>query len=84
MVNWIIVLIKTLWLNYLYMSSEQIRINNPSKIHTQDISKKTNRVDINDLMLKVRNEEKKEKKENLVFLGLVGSVIVISGVIASL
>ena len=67
-----------------YKSSEQIRINNPSNIHTQDISKKTNRVDINDLMLKVRNEEKKEKKENLVFLGLVGSVLVISGVIASL
>ena len=66
------------------MSSEQIKINNPIKIHTQDISKKTNRVDINDLMLKVRNEEKKEKKENLVFLGLVGSIIVISGVIASL
>ena len=64
------------------MSSEQIRINNLSQ--SKDISRKSNRVDINDLMLKVRNEEKKEKKENLVFLGLVGSVIVISGVIASL
>jgi hypothetical protein len=66
------------------MSSEQIKIDNLSNIQSKDISTKSNRVDINDLMLKVRNEEKKEKKENLVFLGLVGSVIVISGVIASL
>ena len=64
------------------MSSEQIKIDNLSQ--SKDISRKSNRVDINDLMLKVRNEEKKEKKENLVFLGLIGSVIVISGVIASL
>ena len=64
------------------MSSEQIKINELSQ--SKNISTKSNRVDINDLMLKVRNEEKKEKKENLVFLGLVGSVIVISGVIASL
>ena len=64
------------------MSSEQIKIDNLSQ--SKNISTKSNRVDINDLMLKVRNEEKKEKKENLVFLGLIGSVIVISGVIASL
>jgi len=64
------------------MNSEQIKINEVSQ--SKNISTKSNRVDINDLMLKVRNEEKKEKKENLVFLGLVGSVIVISGVIASL
>jgi len=64
------------------MSSEQIKINELSQ--SKNISTKSNRVDINDLMLKVRNEEKKEKKENLVFLGLIGSVIVISGVIASL
>tara|TARA_B100000795_G_scaffold238658_1_gene199921 strand:- start:764 stop:964 length:201 start_codon:yes stop_codon:yes gene_type:complete len=66
------------------MSFEQIKIDNLSNIQSKNISTKSNRVDINDLMLKVRNEEKKEKKENLVFLGLVGSVIVISGVIASL
>ena len=64
------------------MNSEQIKINEVSQ--SKNISTKSNRVDINDLMLKVRNEEKKEKKENLVFLGLVGSVLVISGVIASL
>ena len=64
------------------MNSEQIKINEVSQ--SKNISTKSNRVDINDLMLKVRNEEKKEKKENLVFLGLIGSVLVISGVIASL
>ena len=41
-------------------------------------------VDINNLLLKVINEKKKQKKENLVFLGLVSSVVVITGIIASL
>ena len=42
------------------------------------------RVDINDLISRVRHDEKKQKKENLVFFGLVASVIVITGIIASL
>ena len=42
------------------------------------------RVDINDLMSRVREEERKQKKENLVFFGLISSVIVITGIIASL
>ena len=41
------------------------------------------KVDINILMDRVRAEKKKEKKENLIFLGLIGSVILITGVIAS-
>ena len=41
-------------------------------------------VDINNLMLKVREEERKQKKENLVFFGLISSVLVITGIIASL
>jgi hypothetical protein len=41
------------------------------------------RVDINVLLAKVREKEKKATKENLVWLGLVGSVVVITGVIAS-
>ena len=41
-------------------------------------------VDINDLLSRVRDEKKKERKENLLFLGLIGSVIVITGIIASL
>ena len=42
------------------------------------------RVDINDLISRVRDDEKKQKKENLVFFGLVISLVVITGVIASL
>ena len=41
-------------------------------------------VDINELLSRVRDEKKKERKENLLFLGLIGSVIVITGIIASL
>ena len=42
------------------------------------------RVDINNLLSKVRDDERKQKKENLVFFGLVASVVVITGIIASL
>ena len=50
----------------------------PSKINNQQ------KVDINILLNRVRHEKKKERKENLLFLGLIGSVIVITGIIASL
>ena len=43
-----------------------------------------NRVDINDLLSRVREDEKKQKKENLVFFGLVAAVVAITGIIASL
>ena len=50
-----------------------------------EVKKTTNiKVDINDLLSRVRDEKKKERKENLLFLGLIGSVIVITGIIASL
>ena len=42
------------------------------------------KVDINILLNRVRNEQKKERKENLLFLALIGSVIVVTGLIASL
>ena len=45
--------------------------------------KKNNKVDINLLMDRVREEKKKEKKENLIFLSLIASVILITGAIAS-
>ena len=47
-------------------------------------SKVSGRVDINNLMSRVREEERKQKKENLVFFGIVASVIAITGIIASL
>ena len=33
------------------------------------------KVDINDLLSRVRDEKKKERKENLLFLGLIGSCL---------
>ena len=52
------------------------KINNNSSSNT--------RVNINDLISRVRDDEKKQKKENLVFFGLVVSVLAITGIIASL
>ena len=56
------------------------------KLRSTSRAKKTPniKVDINDLLSRVRDEKKKERKENLLFLGLIGSVIVITGIIASL
>ena len=61
------------------MSRDQVSFN---KIRNS--SSPNRRVDINDLLSRVRDDEKKQKKENLVFFGLVASVIVITGVVASL
>ena len=61
------------------MSGDQL---NYSKVN--QISTRTNRVDINDLMSRVRDDEKKQKKENIVFFSLIATVVVITGIIASL
>ena len=42
------------------------------------------KVDINILLNRVRHEKKRERKENLLFLSLIGSVIIVTGIIASL
>ena len=47
-------------------------------------TKSFGRVNINNLMSKIRADYKKKKKENLVFVGLIGSIVVITGIIASL
>ena len=50
----------------------------------ENISKeKSPKVNINSLMDRVREEKKKEKKENLIFLGFIASVVLITGAIAS-
>ena len=78
-----------MWLNSI-MSGEQLSseksLENPKYLDIQTtIEKKiTGRVDINKLMQRVRDEQKQQKKENLVFFGLVSSVVVIKGLIASL
>ena len=61
------------------MSGEQTNYSKANNVNTQ-----SNRVDINDLMSRVRDDEKKQKKENLVFFGVISSVIVATGIIASL
>ena len=63
------------------MSTEVNSLENqtePRKINHQQ------KVDINILLNRVRNVKKKERKENLLFLSLIGSVIVVTGIIASL
>ena len=69
-----------------------MRINNHTVDVSEDVGMKVNkfqtknsgRVNINNLMSKVRADYKKQKNENLVFYGLIGSVVVITGIIASL
>ena len=76
------------------MSSEQVTNKNSQQfiIDGEDLSldidhdikkKKNVKVDINVLMDKVREEKKKEKKENLIFVSLIASVVLITGAIAS-
>ena len=67
------------------MSGEQITakvINSTAK--TQSIKSKTSKVNINNLLSKVRKENNKEKKENYIFLGLICAVVAVTGIIASL
>ena len=63
------------------MSGDQV---NYSSVNNTTSRNTGNKVDINDLLSRVRDDEKKQKKENLVFFGLIASVIVITGIIASL
>ena len=65
-------------------SDQHIKTPSDISIGSKTTNKIPGRVDINNLMSKVREEERKQKKENLVFFGLISSVIVITGIIASL
>jgi len=68
------------------MSGEQLateEVNNNSRPHSYKKSKKL-KVNINDLMGKVREEKSKERKENYMFLGLVIGLLAVTGIIASL
>ena len=62
------------------MSGEQLTAKDLNKTSTGRTSRK---VDINDLLTRVRQEKVKEKKENYIFLGLICGVVAITGVIAS-
>ena len=71
------------------MSTEKI-IYNEKKDLTLLISPEINnkissgRVDINDLIARVRLEKKKTQRESLVFFGLFASLILIIGIMLSL
>ena len=65
-------MIMSIDVNSLQNQTEQNKISQQQK------------VDINILLNRVRHEKKKERKENILFLCLIGSVIVVTGIIASL
>ena len=65
------------------MSTEQILREPTHTAEETQVNISSTKVDINTLMEKVRAEEKKEKKENLIFLSFISSVILITIFIAS-
>ena len=69
-----------------FASSENNKSIHPSEYYLGKKEVKPSnkgRVDINTLILKVREKELKEKKENLVLISLVSSVVILTGIIAS-
>ncbi len=67
-----------------FMSGERlINSENQENINKNDFISKR-KVDINVLLNKVRTEKKKERHENIIFVCLVASVIVVTGIIVSL
>ena len=68
------------------MSGEQLSAKDLNKISNPTTFSKSKKlkININDLLHKVREEKTKERKENYMFLGLVVGVLVITGIIASL
>jgi hypothetical protein len=68
------------------MSGEHLSAKDLNKISSQATFSKSkkSKININDLLNKVREEKTKERKENYMFLGLVISVLAVTGIIASL
>ncbi len=62
------------------MSGEQLTAKDLNKTPKVYYSKK---VDINNLLSKIRQEKNKQKKENLIFIGLICGVVAVTGIIAS-
>ena len=70
------------------MSTEKIGISNNSNLPPLEtpnfkVGKIVNKVDINDLLAKVRKEKHKEHKANLIFFSLFSALIVVVGTILS-
>ena len=67
------------------MSGEQLTpsyLNNPTS--EIKLERRKRRVNINDLLDKVREQKNKERKENYIFLMLILGVLAVTGIIASL
>ncbi len=69
------------------MSAEKIVVeeHNLNLLKTPEVIEKKipRRVDINDLLARVREEKKRENKINLVFLSLFASLVLVVGIILS-
>jgi len=68
------------------MSKEQLTAKVLNKISDVQLSNSNtaSRVNINDLLSKLKHEEKKEKKENYIFLSIICAVVTVTGIVASL
>ena len=68
------------------MSGEHLSAKDLNKVSSSVtfLKSKKSKININDLLDKVRAEKTQERKENYVFLGLVISVLAVTGIIASL
>ena len=67
------------------MSGEQLASKEIKTSNINSFNKtKNSRVNINNLLYRVREEKNREKRENYVFLGLVVGVLAVTGIIASL
>ena len=68
------------------MSGEHLSAKDLNKISSQATFSKSikSKININDLLHKVREEKTKERKENYIFLGLVVGLLAVTGIIASL
>ena len=62
------------------MSGEQLTAKDLNKNPKAYASKKVN---INNLLSKIRQEKNKQKKENLIFIGLICGVVTVTGIIVS-
>jgi len=69
------------------MSAEKITIDKKEDLSTliapKAIAKSSGRVDINDLLARVRKGREKENRINLIFFGLICTLILVVGIILS-
>jgi hypothetical protein len=66
------------------VSGINIKTSNLNRTRARNAKSPNHRVDINDLLSRAREDERKQKKENLFFFGAIASIIAITGIIASL